>query len=965
MGLSFHVDHETGEGPPDPLARDLRRVIEGEVRFDRASRALYATDASNYRQIPRGVVAPRSADDVVRTIDLCRAHDASIVLRGGGTSLAGQGCNSGVLIDTSKYLNHVLGIDPEARLAEVEPGCILDDLRAAAQAHGLTFGPDPATHDHNTLGGMLGNNSCGVHSIMSGRTSDNVSSLEIVTYDGVRMDVGATDRAALAQHLAAGGRRAEIFRQLLAFREQYRDLIIARYPRIPRRVSGYENLDQLFEENGFNVARALVGSEGTCVTILRARLDLAESPPCRVLAVLGYEDVYRAADDVPAVLVFKPIGLEGMDDLIVRFIKERRLHGADLSVLPRGRGWLIAEFGAGSAEDACEQAQRLLSHHRQAGGDARLIAEPADQRALWIVREAALGAAARVRGWPATHPGWEDSAVPREALGRYLRDLKALMARHGYDAALYGHFGDGLVHCRMPFDLASEKGLAVWRAFMSEAADLVISYGGSLSGEHGDGQARAAFLEKMYGPEMMQAFRAFRTIWDPAGKMNPGKLIDARPMDADLREGPDYRPRRAPTVFALRDDDGDLSSAAKRCVGVGACRRRHSDEGVMCPSYMATNEERHSTRGRARLLFEFLREGASAPDARAVEEALDFCLSCKGCKSDCPVNVDMATYKAEFRSRYFSRRLRPRAAYSMGLIREWSALAGAMPALANAVLNAPVSSALARWLGGVAPQSAFPRYADEPFSHWFRTRGTRSASGQRVLLWPDTFNDFFRPQTLIAAVGVLESLGYEVTIPPQPLCCGRPLYDWGMLARAKMRWRRTLNALTAEIDARTPIIGVEPACVSAFRDELPNLFPDDQRARRLAKQTITLSEFLARADLPRLPRIDGRALVQIHCHHHAVLDEGAEASVLNRLGMSYEIMKSGCCGMAGSFGFERGKYDLSRAMAERAMAPQIRAAAADVQIIADGFSCRAQIERFTGRTTAHLAEVLAGAFDGA
>ncbi|WP_368744852.1 FAD-binding and (Fe-S)-binding domain-containing protein [Desertibaculum subflavum] len=944
------------------LAEELRRTVGGEVRFDSGSRALYATDASNYRQVPLGVVLPRSAEDVVGCIDACRRHAAPIVPRGGGTSLAGEACNVAVMLDFSKYLDHVLDLDPGRKFAEVEPGCILDTLRDAAERYDLTFGPDPSTHDRNTLGGMIGNNSCGVHSIMAGRTADNVEALDVLTYDGLRMTVGRTDDAERQAITAGGGRRAEIYRALDEFRTRYGDLIRARYPDIPRRVSGYENLEQLLPEHGFNVARALVGTEGTCVTVLKAVVNLVPSPRRRVLAVLGFDDVYAAGDAVPRVLEDRPIGLEGMDRLLIEFIRRKGLETGSLDMLPDGGSWLIAEFGAASDEEATAAARGLIDSHRARGGAGHLVRDRDQQKRLWEVREAALAATAHVPDMPESWPGWEDSAVPREALGDYLRDLKALFARHGYEASVYGHFGDGLVHCRVPFDLRTEGGIRNWQAFLEQAADLVVRYGGSLSGEHGDGQARGALLERMYGPELMQAFREFKAIWDPQGRMNPGKVVEPFPVTSNLRIGPQYQPEPVQHFFAYAEDGGSFATATRRCVGVGACRRTDSEKGVMCPSYMVTREEKHSTRGRARLLFEMLHGGAINDRwrSREVEEALDLCLACKGCKSDCPVQVDMATYKAEFRAHHYSRRLRPRAAYTMGLIHQWSRLAARMPGVANAVMQMPVIADAVKWSAGIARQRRMPRFASQTFVDWHRARPAKPRRKGRVMLWPDTFNNYFRVGTARAAAQVLEALGYEVAVPARPLCCGRPLYDWGMLKSAKALWRQTFDSLQGEIAEGTPIVGLEPACVSAFRDELPGLLPGDERAGRLARQTLDFTEFLAQ-DLDELRRfeIDGPALVQLHCHHHAVIKPEAELSVLRKIGLDHAVLAAGCCGMAGSFGFEAEKYDVSMAAAERALLPRIRSARYDATVLANGFSCREQIEQGTGRRTLHIAELLA------
>ena len=941
------------------LQRDLKGAIEGEVRFGAGDKALYAADSSNYRQTPIGVVVPYSDTDVVRTIEICHAHDAPIVSRGGGTGLAGQTCNTAVVIDFSKRLNRILSLDYDARRAVVEPGVVLDSLRDAAEQRRLTFGPDPSTHDHNTLGGMIGNDSCGEHSIMSGRTADNVTSMDVVTYDGVRMTVGPTSEADYQAILASGGRRAEIYRAMRDFWTRYGRHFEAVYPQIPRRVSGYENLDQLSPAKGFNVARALVGAEGTLVTVLKAEVNLIPSPPQRVLALAGFPDIYTAADVVPKVLEFGPIALEGVDELMIEYMRRKHLHVDDLKVLPEGCGWLICEFGADTLEAAAEKAAPLIAWLKSKGHDGKVVRDKAQQHRIIRLREAGLPATADLHGRHETHEGWEDAAVRREDLGRYLREFVQLMHKYGYQSSVYGHFGDGLIHCRINFDLTSEQGIATWSAFLSDAADLVVKYGGSLSGEHGDGQSKAALLAKMYGPELMDAQRAFKAIWDPQGRMNPGKVIDPYPIASNLRMGPDYRPLQVEGVFDY-GEDVTFTGAMKRCVGVGECRRNHSAEGVMCPSYMATLEERYSTRGRARLLFEMM-DGRTITDgfaSEAVEEALDFCLGCKGCKSDCPMHVDMAQWKAEFRYHHYQGRRRPRAAYAMGQIRRWAELAQLAPGLVNLAARAPLIGALGKRMAGIAPQRRIPAFAARSFQSWRRAYPSLPYGKTRVLLWPDTFTNFFRPSSAVAATRVLEHLGYHVDVPRQSLCCGRPLFDWGWIDEAKALWRRTLNALRADIEAGTPLVGLEPGCISAFRDELPALFPGDALARRLADQTLMLSEFLEqRGETP--PAVSGDALVQIHCHHHAVLDPGAELRTLNAAGLEAHAIPSGCCGMAGAFGFEASKYEISMMAGERVLLPAVRAAPASTLILADGFSCREQIEQATGRPTLHMAEALA------
>ena len=938
------------------LAAALRREVSGEVRFDDGSRAMYATDASNYRQVPIGVVIPRTKDDVIAAVALARQYGAPILARGGGTSLAGQCCNVAVVLDMSKYMNRILELDPVRGFARVEPGIVLDDLRNAAEQHRLTFAPDPATHAQCTIGGMIGNNSCGVHALMAGKTVDNIDELEILTYDGHRMTVGAATDDEYARVVAEGGRKGEIYAKLRALRDRYADLVRAKFPKIPRRVSGY-NLDELLPESGFNVARALVGSECTCVLVLEAKCRLVYSPPARALVVLGYEDVYLAADDVPRLLEYKPIGLEGFDDLLVRDMRRKNMHPEGVNLLPPGGGWLLVEFGGEDQAEANANAQKMIDALGKSAHapEMRLMGTKRQERMVWAVRESGLGATAHVPGRPPMWEGWEDAAVAPEKLGGYLRDLRKLLERYEYGGDLYGHFGQGCVHTRTNFDLKSEPGIKKFRAFLEEAADLVASYGGSFSGEHGDGQARAELLPKMFGEELMGAFREFKSIWDPDWKMNPGKLITPYSPTENLRLGAQYKPWNPKTHFAYEEDEGRMNHAMLRCVGVGRCRRL--DGGTMCPSYQVTREEEHSTRGRAHLLFEMFQGQAIPPTWKneAVKDALDLCLACKGCKGDCPTGVDMATYKAEFLSHYYKGRLRPMPAYAMGWIYWWAGMASKTPRLANAFMRFP----LTKIFGGIARQRRMPQFALRTFREQWPERRRRGASRRRVVLWADTFNNHFLPETALAAGEVLEAAGYEVIVPRKRLCCGRPLYDWGFLGMAKRLLRETLDGLAYEIDEGLPVIGLEPSCVSVFRDELTNLFPRDERAKKLATNAMTLTEFIQREGTAfPVGTLRRKALVQGHCHHKAVIRFDAEDHVLQRLGLDYEHPDSGCCGMAGAFGFQREHYDVSMRVGERVILPMVRQSGEDTLIIADGFSCREQIAQATGRHPLHIAEVL-------
>jgi len=942
------------------LAATLRQRIRGEVRFEEGDRALYATDGSNYRQVPIGVVMPRDTDDLIEAIAVVREFDAPLLMRGGGTSLAGQCCNAAVVLDASKYLDRIVAIDPDAKKARVQPGVVLDHLRGAAERYNLTFGPDPATHNHCTLGGMIGNNSCGVHSVMAGRTSENVEELEVLTYDGVRMTVGPTSAEERAAIIREGGRRGEIYGGLERLVERYAPLIRERFPNIPRRVSGY-NFPDLLPENGFHVARALVGSECTCVTILEATVRLVYSPPIRMLVVLGYPTIYDAAADILRILSFGPVGLEGIDDFLVDDMVRKGLHPQNLKLLPSGRGWLMVEFGGDTREEAEEKLQDLIATLQSEPNtpSIRRFENAAQEALVWQIRESGLGATARVPGQQDTWEGWEDSAVAPVRLEHYLRGLHALYEKFGYRGSLYGHFGQGCVHTRINFDLLTASGIAKFRNFLGEASDLVLSLGGSLSGEHGDGQSRAELLPKMFGPELVQAFREFKQLWDPGWKMNPGKVVDPFDITQNLRLGTSYRPPVLQTHFAFPADDGSFARAALRCVGVGECRRMAG--GTMCPSYRATHEEKHSTRGRAHLLWEMARGDSIREGWKSdyIREALDLCLACKGCKGECPVNVDVASYKAEFLSHYYAGRLRPRAAYTMGLIHRWAPLGALMPSLVNWATHTPGLEQAVKWLGGFSPQRTIPRFATRTFRSTFKAQPQGSGQ-QSVLLWADTFNDFFHPDTAHAAVDVLRAAGFHVVVRNRGsrLCCGRPLYDFGMLTTAKRLLQRILRNLRAEIESGMPIVVLEPSCAAVFRDELVDLFPNDEDARRLSRQVYLLGDFLDAYASDFAPKVDGTVVAHAHCHHKAVFGTFGYSAMLSKSGADYTLLDSGCCGMAGSFGFEADKYQVSMDVGELVLLPAVRSAHQDSLIVADGFSCREQIQQVTGRRTLHLSQLL-------
>jgi FAD/FMN-containing dehydrogenase/Fe-S oxidoreductase len=965
------------------LRKRLEETVEGEVRFDAGAKALYATDASNYRQVPIGVVVPKTLEDIVATHRACHEFGAPIVNRGGGTSLSGETVNFAVVIDNSKYLTEIGDADADTQTVICQPGVINEHLNEkTGEQIDMIFGPDPSTHARCTIGGNLGNNSCGIHSVQSQlygpgpRTSDCVEAVEVVTYDGERFWVGVGEEDQLDEVIASGGRKGEIYAKLRDLRDRYADLIRERYhpvDELPRRVSGY-NLDELLPERGFNVARALVGTESTCVTFTQVKFKLTPALLRRTLVVVEYDELPDAAEHVMEIIEqWRPIGLEALDHLLIEDQLIGGMHVEDIEELPRrdkpDAAWLLVQFGAdepGESEAVAERFAHWLVDEKGYEQDRIKITpskeEGGQSQKLWEIREGGLGATAFPPDGRDHWPGWEDSAVPPERTADYIRDLRQLYEKYEYRGAMYGHFGQGCIHSRVSFDLRHADGIRKYRAFLEEAADLVTSYGGSLSGEHGDGQQRAELLSKQYGEELLGAMREFKAIWDPDWKMNPGKVVDPYRLDEHLRLGTDYNPWRPPVRFAYSLDKGDFAHHALRCVGIGKCRVPDSSS-VMCPSYMVTREEKHTTRGRARLLFEML-QGEVITDgwqSQEVYDALDLCLACKGCTSDCPVQVDMPTMKAEFLHHHFKsmRRWRPRYAYAFGLIDQAARVASRIPELANFVTQTPGLSALAKFAAGMAPKREIPRFAPLTLQQWWRQRGgTKNPSGPRVVLWPDTFNNYLHTDVGVACVEAIEAAGWQVVIPEGHVCCGRPLYDYGFLELAERYLRNCLDALREEVRAGTPIVGMEPSCLAVFKDELTGMLPHDDDAQRLARCAMHFSEFFEKFEI-EVPRLERQAIVWGHCHHKATGGIDHEQTLLERMGLDVESVSGGCCGLAGSWGFEQGHHEISMQCGEQALLPAVREAGQETIVIADGFSCKTQIQQSdAGRRALHVALVM-------
>ncbi|WP_410787921.1 FAD-binding and (Fe-S)-binding domain-containing protein [Kribbella sp. C-35] len=973
------------------LAGTLRRELRGAVGDDRGTRALYAADGSNYRAVPDLVVVPADAEDLAAAVALTAAAGAAVVMRGGGTSMAGNAIG-GVVIDTSRHVNRILDIDTSARTAVVEPGVVLTDLLAAAKPHGLAFGADPSSASRATLGGMIANNACGAHSVAWGTTADNLRSLDVILADATRLTLdsgvgreldsgvgrglgsaGGVGRgfgsvggvaadpavAAVRAGLAARpGREGELHRALQAFAERNELLIRRRFGQFTRQISGYA-LHRLLPEYGYNVAGLLAGSEGGLAATLQATVRLVELPKAKVLCVLGFADSITSADCVPVVLRHAPLTMESINNELVDRLPTEVRDAAVHAGLPSGNAWLLVEIAGDDEAAAASAARAMLEELRDSGATASLVTDPKAQAVLWRCRTDAAGLATRRADGAEAWGGWEDAAVPPERLGGYLRGLDELLGRHGLSGASYGHFGEGCMHVRIDFDLLSSRGIATYREFVEQAADLVVELGGSVSGEHGDGRARGELLSRMYGADGVALLGELKRIWDPAGVLNPGMIVDPPRLDLAIRHDGPAKDRRLLTVFDYPEDGHDFAQAQRRCVGIGKCRQ--SSGSVMCPSYQVTRDELHSTRGRAHLLWEMLQGDLITDGWRSTEvrDGLDLCLSCKGCLSDCPVNVDVATYKAEFTHHHYARRpwARPLSHWSMGWLPLWSRLASRAPGLANRFAGLQ----LTKRLGGIAAEREVPPFAPETFTHWFTHRDSPgSGGGRRVVLWPDTFTNYLAPEIGRAAVAVLEAAGFEVILPAKPVCCGLTWISTGQLTTARRVLNRSLGVLAPHLQAGTPIVGLEPSCTAALRHDAPALIADNPLAASAAANTRTFSELLAESGW-QPPHIGGVAYVQPHCHQHAVLGFDADRKLMEAAGIDAGLAEPGCCGLAGNFGFERNHYEISKAVGERTLLPTVRSLPETTTVLADGFSCRTQIAQATPRRPRHLAELLAQA----
>ena len=942
------------DADPADLIAALRRAGLAEVDVSTRRRAEYSGDASLYRVVPTAVAFPRSVDEVIAAVEVCRSAGVPVTARGAGTSIAGNAVGTGLVLDFSRHLSRIRGIDADRATAEVDPGVVLAALQTAARPHGLRFGPDPSTHSRCTIGGMIGNNACGSRALGYGRTSDNVAALDVITGGGERLKLASGALGGAPGGAPAAGDSSPTLAALREVVTGNLAVIRSELGRFGRQVSGY-SLEHLLPERGFDVTRALVGSEGTLAVLLGATVRLVPVPTATALVVLGYADMVAAADAVPALLRHSPVAIEGLDARITDVVAARG-GAAALPDLPRGRGWLLVELAGATPGELRSASVSVIAD--SGALDSRLVTDPGEAAALWRIREDGAGLVARPLEGRRAHAGWEDAAVPPQKLGAYLREFEALLDGHGLTGVPYGHFGDGCVHVRIDFPLDRPDGSGVFRAFLLDAAKLVASHGGSMSGEHGDGRARGELLPFMYSRDALDAFAATKAVFDPDDLLNPGVIVRPRPFDADLRAAAAAPPLRRSLAFAYAEDGGDFSAAVHRCTGVGKCRADNTGTGgVMCPSYLATGDEKDSTRGRARVLQEMVNGGlvGGGWQAPEVREALDLCLSCKGCSTDCPTGVDMATYKAEALHQAYRRRLRPASHYALGRLPRWAALASRAPGMANAMLRSPLAH-VGKRLAGVDSRRDLPAFASTTFRRWFAAH--RPAAGDPVVLWVDTFTDHFTPEVGIAAVRVLEDAGFSVRIPQRKLCCGLTWISTGQLDAARRILRRSVTALAPEAERGTPIVGLEPSCTAVFRSDAAHLLPGDPRQAAVAAATRTLAEVLTGrgAHLPDLTGV--RVLAQPHCHQHAVMGWKTDRALLEEAGATVRAV-GGCCGLAGNFGAERGHYEVSVAVAENALLPAVRAADEATVLLADGFSCRTQLDQLAGQRGLHLAELLA------
>jgi FAD/FMN-containing dehydrogenase/Fe-S oxidoreductase len=952
----------------DDVIHKLQGRIAGEVRFDPMTKVLYSTDASIYEIEPLGVVIPRTPEDVIATVEICSHYGVPVLPRGAGTALAGQAVGRAIHLDMSKHLNQILEVNAEEHWARVQPGVVLDELNAQLRSHGLWFAPDPSPSNRATLGGMIGNNSSGARSLIYGRTMEHVLEMKAILSDAQTITTRSLTHDEQEAKLRMPGLEGDIYRAVQQLVSTHRDEIIKRYPKIMRRVGGY-SLDEFVNGKPFNLSRILVASEGTLATTLEARINLEPRPKMTALMVVHYRTMLEALESTMEILTTGPSAVELVDKYIMDLTRANMELSRQMTFVQGNPGaLLLVEYYGTSREELAAKLDRLETHLKRLGiGIAFTRAvTPEDQQKIWKVRKSGLGLLLGMLGDKKPIAGIEDTAVPPERLADYIRRLDDLVRSHGTEAAYYAHASVGCLHIRPLIDLKQEPEVEQFRSIATQVCELVMEYGGANSAEHGDGLARSCFNEKFFGPTLYRAFKELKASADPKGIMNPGKIVDAPPMTENLRYGRKYRARQIKTFFRY-GREGGFDRAIEMCNGAAVCRKKL--EGTMCPSYMATLEEEHSTRGRANALRAAI-NGHLPEDALTsprMYEVLDLCLECKGCKAECPSNVDMAKLKSEFLTLYYAQHGTPLRARLFAKIEQLNRLGCAFAPMSNWVAR----SAQARWFFhrvlGIHRNRQLPPFASQTFDRWFVGRkGARAAARQGpVVLFNDCYMSYNYPEIGKAAVKVLETAGFEVILAEKK-CCGRPMISKGLLQEAKANAAYNVDRLSQYAAKGIPIVGCEPSCILIFRDEYPDLV-DDPRVAALAKSTFMIEEFLVglhQRGALNLPFIQGAKslLLHGHCHQKALIGSAPSLQVLRLVpGAKVEEVDSGCCGMAGSFGYEEEHYDLSIAIGNRRLFPAVRAKGPEWEIVAAGVSCRQQIPHGTGRRARHLVEVLAEA----
>ena len=952
----------------DDIENALKRRVSGEVRFDAFSRVLYSTDASIYQMEPVGVVIPRNVEDVLAVIEVAKESGVPVLPRAGGTSLAGQTVNHAIVTDFSKYLNQIIEVNQEEQWARVQPGIVLDDLNRQLLPYGLMYAPDPTTSNRACVGGGVGNNSCGAHSVIYGKTLDHIKEVSVILSDGTQSHFQELDARELETKLSGAGLESEIYRGVRRLAQENIAEIKARYPNIMRRVSGY-NLDEFLTDSPFNMTKMVVGSEGTLCVITEIKINLVPRPTMTALGVVHFQDIFRASDAVQHILEHDPSSIEIMDRNVLERSRQSAGLASNMGFIEGDPGAILAvEFYGESETELTGKTNKLKEDMARRGhGYATVnMLDRAAQASVWAVRKNGLGLLMSMHGDAKPLPFVEDTAVDPDKMGAFVRRFDEIVRNHGTEAAYYGHASVGCLHIRPVVSLKSQDGVKKMLSIADEISDLVKEFGGSLSGEHGDGIVRGVWNEKMFGPEIYKLFQELKGTFDPDGIMNPNKIIDCPPMDQNLRYGGDYRASSLPTKLDFSIDT-DFAGAVEMCNGMGACRQH---VGTMCPSYVATRDEEHSTRGRANLLRAALSgklpEGTMT--SKRLWEAMDLCLECKGCKSECESGVDMAKLKYEFLDQYHRANGVPFRNRVFANINRLSAWGSRTAPFSNLMMSNPIGKMMSQMLLGIHPKRKAPKFVRQTFSKWFKARGAGNAQAtDAVVLLNDTYMNYNYPEIGKAAVALLEAAGLKVVLS-ETKCCGRPMISKGLLDDATANAVSNVDHLYAYAEAGIPIIGCEPSCLLTFRDEYPQLVRDE-RTKTIAENSFMIDEFLMKLQEDgklqlNMGKLEKKVLFQAHCHQKAEMGTATSMAAL-RLAPGYqvELINAGCCGMAGSFGYEKEHYDLSMKIGEEALFPAIRAKDEDWEVAVMGVSCRQQVEDGTGRKARHLVEVLADALE--